>query len=72
MFKRYQKLMVKNTFIFGSNPIEVYYYADYIGYERDFNNILIPQTKLIVTTEYKGKIYHISPMDIVEVIDGID
>jgi len=71
MFKKYQKLIVKNTII-SEEQIEVYYYADYIGYERDTNLIPVPQTKLIVITEYKGKIYHISPMDIVEIIDGID
>ena len=72
MFKRYQKLIVKMP-IYGSGVLStVYYYADYVGFERDSNLIPIPLTKLIVEEITTKKIYHISPMDIVDFIDGID
>ena len=72
MFKRYQKLIVKMP-IYGNVVVStVYYYADYVGFERDSNLIPIPQTKLIVEEISTKKIYHISPMDIVDFIDGID
>lgn len=72
MFKRYQKLVVKMP-IYGNGVLcTVLYYADYVGFDRDVNLLPIPQTKLIVKDIANKKIYHISPMDIVDFIDGID
>ncbi len=73
MFKKYQKLIIYKTICgTSSNYVEVIYLADYIGFEKDANLNSIPQTKLIVSYGNNGTIYHISPMDIVEIVDGID
>lgn len=72
MFKRYQKLVVKMP-IYGNGALStVYYFADYLGFERDSNLIAVPQTKLIVQDIATKKIYHISPTDIIDFVDGID